>query len=201
MKKIFLVVAFIIISCQQMKGCLEPHSTIKKRTNAPCVSNRNIRQFGWRIHRNHLLFHESHSTLTDNSAQTWQGEIFFLFLPSDLSFQAAQRVMSSEPQRALKVLRDISQNLPMQTRFVGDIFFHFCSFRFLFVDYLLVIFNPRSLVKTKVKEEMRKEIKLNQKVSSLKKLFSSLWQYTFIFTCSCLHLGFPERFCKADQIK
>lgn len=201
MKKIFLVVAFIIISCQQMKGCLEPHSTIKKRTNAPCVSNRNIRQFGWRIHRNHLLFHESHSTLTDNSAQTWQDEIFFLFLPSDLSFQAAQRVMSSEPQRALKVLRDISQNLPMQTRFVGDIFFHFCSFRFLFVDYLLVIFNPRSLVKTKVKEEMRKEIKLNQKVSSLKKLFSSLWQYTFIFTCSCLHLGFPERFCKADQIK
>ena len=109
--------------------------------------------------------------------------------------------MSSEPQRALKVLRDISQNLPMQTRFVGDIFFHFCSFRFLFVDYLLVIFNPRSLVKTKVKEEMRKEIKLNQKVSSLKKFFLSLWQYTFIFTCSCLHLGFPERFCKADQIK
>lgn len=109
--------------------------------------------------------------------------------------------MSSEPQRALKVLRDISQNLPMQTRFVGDIFFHFYSFRFLFVDYLLVIFNPRSLVKTKVKEEMRKEIKLNQKVSSLKKFFLSLWQYTFIFTCSCLHLGFPERFCKADQIK
>ena len=108
--------------------------------------------------------------------------------------------MSSESQRALKVLRDISQNLPMQTRFVGDIFFHFCSFRFLFVDYLLVIFNPRSLVKTKVKEEMRKEIKLNQKVSSKKILFV-LWQYTFIFTCSCLHLGFPERFCKADQIK
>ncbi|KAL9964464.1 hypothetical protein ACROYT_G028110 [Oculina patagonica] len=54
----------------------------------------------------------------------------------DLSFQAAQRVMSSDPQRALKVLRDISQNLPMQTR---------------------------SLVKTKVKEEMRKEIQLNQK--------------------------------------
>ncbi|XP_068732744.1 UDP-glucose:glycoprotein glucosyltransferase 1-like [Montipora capricornis] len=54
----------------------------------------------------------------------------------DLSFQAAQRVMSSDPQGALKVLRDISQNLPMQTR---------------------------SLVKTKVKEEMRKEIQLNQK--------------------------------------
>ncbi|XP_015749296.1 PREDICTED: UDP-glucose:glycoprotein glucosyltransferase 1-like [Acropora digitifera] len=54
----------------------------------------------------------------------------------DLSFQAAQRVMSSDPQRALKVLRDISQNLPMQTR---------------------------SLVKTKVKEEMRKEILSNQK--------------------------------------
>ncbi|KAJ7328106.1 UDP-glucose:glycoprotein glucosyltransferase 1 [Desmophyllum pertusum] len=54
----------------------------------------------------------------------------------DLSFQAAQRVMSSDPQRALKLLRDISQNFPMQTR---------------------------SLVKTKVKEEMRKEIQLNQK--------------------------------------
>ncbi|XP_067039989.1 UDP-glucose:glycoprotein glucosyltransferase 1-like [Acropora muricata] len=54
----------------------------------------------------------------------------------DLSFQAAQRVMSSDPQGALKVLRDISQNLPMQTR---------------------------SLVKTKVKEEMRKEILSNQK--------------------------------------
>lgn len=54
----------------------------------------------------------------------------------DLSFQAAQRVMSSDPQRALKLLRDISQNLPMQTR---------------------------SLVKTKVKEEMRKEIQMNQK--------------------------------------
>ena len=107
--------------------------------------------------------------------------------------------MSSESQRALKVLRDISQNLPMQTRFVGDIFFHFCSFRFLFVDYLLVIFNPRSLVKTKVKEEMRKEIKLNQKVSSLKILFVLVAIY--FYTCSCLHLGFPERFCKADQIK
>ena len=112
---------------------------------------------------------------------------FFKFLPSDLSFQAAQRVMSSEPQRALKVLRDISQNLPMQTRFVGDIFFHFYSFRFLFVDYLLVIFNPRSLVKTKVKEEMRKEIKLNQKVSSLKKILFVLvaiyfYIYVFLFT-------------------
>ena len=35
---------------------------------------------------------------------------------TDMSFQAAQRVMSSDPQRALKVLRDLSQNLPMQTR-------------------------------------------------------------------------------------
>jgi len=34
----------------------------------------------------------------------------------DMSFQAAQRVMSSDPQRALKVLRDLSQDLPMQTR-------------------------------------------------------------------------------------
>lgn len=39
-----------------------------------------------------------------------------LNLFTDMSFQAAQRVMSSDPQRALKVLRDLSQNLPMQTR-------------------------------------------------------------------------------------
>ena len=39
-----------------------------------------------------------------------------LNLFADMSFQAAQRVMSSDPQRALKVLRDLSQNLPMQTR-------------------------------------------------------------------------------------
>ena len=39
----------------------------------------------------------------------------FVFL-TDMSFQAAQRIMSSDPQRALKVLRDLSQNLPMQTR-------------------------------------------------------------------------------------
>ena len=39
-----------------------------------------------------------------------------LIFTTDMSFQAAQRVMSSDPQRALKVLKDISQNLPMQTR-------------------------------------------------------------------------------------
>ena len=42
----------------------------------------------------------------------------YYYYLADLSFQAAQRVMSSDPQRALKVLRDISQDLPMQTRFV-----------------------------------------------------------------------------------
>ena len=42
--------------------------------------------------------------------------MYALIFITDMSFQGAQRVMSSDPQRALKVLRDISQNLPMQTR-------------------------------------------------------------------------------------
>eukprot|EP00795_Rhopilema_esculentum_P016307 gene16307-7694_t len=54
----------------------------------------------------------------------------------DLSFQAAQRIMSSSPDQRLKVLRDISQNIPMLAR---------------------------SLVKTSVKEELRNEIKDNQR--------------------------------------
>ena len=53
--------------------------------------------------------------------------VWFEFL-TDMSFQAAQRVMSSEPQRALKVLRDISQNLPMQTRWVADDYIYYKRF-------------------------------------------------------------------------
>ncbi|XP_028405524.1 UDP-glucose:glycoprotein glucosyltransferase 1-like isoform X2 [Dendronephthya gigantea] len=53
----------------------------------------------------------------------------------DLSFQAAQRVMSTDGDDALNVLQDLSQNLPSKAR---------------------------SLVKTKVSEEMRKEILSNQ---------------------------------------
>ncbi|XP_046852680.1 UDP-glucose:glycoprotein glucosyltransferase 1-like isoform X2 [Xenia sp. Carnegie-2017] len=53
----------------------------------------------------------------------------------DLSFQAAQRVMSTEGHAALDVLLDLSQNLPSKAR---------------------------SLVKTKVNEEMRKEVLRNQ---------------------------------------
>ena len=34
----------------------------------------------------------------------------------DLSFQAAQRVMGSSVDQRLKVLRDISQNIPMLAR-------------------------------------------------------------------------------------
>ncbi|XP_064638451.1 UDP-glucose:glycoprotein glucosyltransferase 1-like isoform X2 [Lineus longissimus] len=55
----------------------------------------------------------------------------------DLSFQAAQRVVSAAPKESLRVLRDISQNFPTQTRF---------------------------LVKTTVKEEMRTEIQQNQRI-------------------------------------
>lgn len=54
----------------------------------------------------------------------------------DLSFQAAQRVMGSSLDQRLKVLRDISQNIPMLAR---------------------------SLVKTSVKDELRSEIQHNQK--------------------------------------
>ncbi len=70
----------------------------------------------------------------------------FLFV--DLSYQAAQRVVSAPPEEALKTLRDISQNFPVQAR---------------------------SLVKTNVKNEMRKEIQKNQKV------FILFICYTFIF--------------------
>lgn len=54
----------------------------------------------------------------------------------DLSFQAAQRVLSSDPKSALKVLRDLSQNVPRLAR---------------------------SLVKTRVKKEMRDEVLANQR--------------------------------------
>ena len=65
---------------------------------------------------------------------------------TDLSFQAAQRVVSSQKEEAMKVLRDISQNFPLQAR---------------------------SLVKTSVSSDLRKEIKKNQKVKPLseKKFF------------------------------
>ncbi|XP_065644022.1 UDP-glucose:glycoprotein glucosyltransferase 1 isoform X2 [Hydra vulgaris] len=53
----------------------------------------------------------------------------------DLSFQAAQRVMSASSQDQLKLLKDISQNVPMIAR---------------------------SLVKTAVNENLRNEIKENQ---------------------------------------
>lgn len=57
----------------------------------------------------------------------------------DLSFQAAQRVVSSDPKSALKVLRDLSQNAPQLAR---------------------------SLVRTKVKKELRQEVLNNQKTFS-----------------------------------
>ena len=83
-----------------------------------------------------------------------QVTIHLVFNLSDLSFQAAQRVMSSDPQRALRVLRDISQNLPMQTRFVKDIFFNslspvsfpFVSFRFIsspFISFHFISFHTK----------------------------------------------------------
>ncbi len=58
---------------------------------------------------------------------------------SDLSFQAAQRVMDVPTEDALKVLRDISQNFPIMAR---------------------------SLIRIKVSDDLRKEVKKNQKVST-----------------------------------
>ncbi|XP_065177513.1 UDP-glucose:glycoprotein glucosyltransferase 1-like [Sycon ciliatum] len=55
----------------------------------------------------------------------------------DLSYQASQRILSSEPTDALRVMRDISQNIPMLAR---------------------------SLSKTRVPREVRSEITSNQKI-------------------------------------
>ena len=38
--------------------------------------------------------------------------------PSDLAFQASQRILSSESSDALRVMRDLSQNIPMLARLV-----------------------------------------------------------------------------------
>ncbi len=56
---------------------------------------------------------------------------------SDLGLQAAHRVMSSSPQLALKVLKDIAQSVPMAAK---------------------------SLYRLPVSKELRKEITDNQKV-------------------------------------
>ena len=37
----------------------------------------------------------------------------------DLGFQACQRIISSTPELALKVMKDIAQNLPMQAKYVA----------------------------------------------------------------------------------
>ena len=55
----------------------------------------------------------------------------------DLGFQAAQRVMSSSPQLALKVIKDTAQNIPMQAK---------------------------SLYRIQVSKDLRKEITANHRV-------------------------------------
>ncbi|XP_014235480.1 UDP-glucose:glycoprotein glucosyltransferase [Trichogramma pretiosum] len=57
----------------------------------------------------------------------------------ELSHQAAERIMNSPAGEAIDVMTDIAQNFPLQTK---------------------------SLVKTKVSNEMKKEIKLNQEIFS-----------------------------------
>ena len=63
--------------------------------------------------------------------------IFSCIYTTDIAFQAAQRVLSSSGQDALRLMRDISQNFPLMTR---------------------------TLVKTQVNDKVRAEIKRNQKV-------------------------------------
>ncbi|XP_033331398.1 UDP-glucose-glycoprotein glucosyltransferase isoform X1 [Megalopta genalis] len=58
----------------------------------------------------------------------------------ELSHQAAERIMNSPMSEAINVLTDISQNFPMQAK---------------------------SLIRTKVNNEMKKEMKLNQAIFSL----------------------------------
>ncbi|KAL3846980.1 hypothetical protein ACJMK2_017920, partial [Sinanodonta woodiana] len=70
--------------------------------------------------------------LTDSSSEL---ESLKVWQFQDLSLQAAQRVMSASQEDAMRVLRDISQNFPTQTR---------------------------SLVKTHIDDEMKKEIEKNQ---------------------------------------
>ena len=65
-------------------------------------------------------------------------------LSVELGLQAAQRVMNTSPQLALKVLKDTAQNLPMQAK---------------------------SLYRLQVDKELRKEVASNQKVSKQRALF------------------------------
>jgi len=52
---------------------------------------------------------------------------------TDLSFQAAQRVMSASSTDALKVLKDVSQNSPMLAR---SLFIYYFIYFFNFLDVL-----------------------------------------------------------------
>lgn len=58
-------------------------------------------------------------------------------LTADLSLQAAQQVVNSDPANALQLLTDISQNFPTVSR---------------------------ALIKTAVSSDLKKEIKRNQEV-------------------------------------
>ncbi|XP_071950419.1 UDP-glucose:glycoprotein glucosyltransferase 1-like [Antedon mediterranea] len=81
----------------------------------------NLKQF-----QNHLV--EESNKMTP--LKVWQLQ--------DISYQAAQRVMTSDVNDALDVMRDISQNFPMRAH---------------------------SLVKTPLREEFKKEIITNQRIS------------------------------------
>lgn len=58
-------------------------------------------------------------------------DISKLFFFSDLSFQAAARIMSTPAYDALKVMKDIAQNFPIRARY--DIYTCFSNTVFMFV--------------------------------------------------------------------
>ncbi|XP_078695179.1 UDP-glucose:glycoprotein glucosyltransferase 1-like [Branchiostoma floridae x Branchiostoma belcheri] len=91
----------------------------------------------------------------------------------DLSFQAAQRIVSSTPQDALRVMRDVSQNFPTQAR---------------------------SLVRTQVQDEVRKEIQDNQKVFS-ETLDLSAGESALLINGLLIDLDIVDPFLLLDTIK
>lgn len=94
----------------------------------------------------------------------------------ELSHQAAERIMNSPTNEAINVLTDISQNFPMQVNiFLQYILlillrafyaFILCCLVFPVNDDILIYLKAKSLIRTKVNNEMKKEMKLNQAMFS-----------------------------------
>lgn len=98
----------------------------------------------------------------------------FAFSPTfssvDLSFQTAARILAAPAVDALNVMKDLSQNFPTKARYRGNIYPHVnCSFttkpECVYVNWSGIVLLPhRSITKTVVHPDIRKEIGENQKV-------------------------------------